>query len=381
MRGSGVLTARSVSGTRNEYDIRELLLRAGPQQVSGELVAMTDRRRGFGVRDMRLQLRDLDLDAVRAYLDTLPFFGTLTGSVSGSGFLDALDVRIDWAFADAWVPGNPVSTDRRGRRRRRPSASEGLVFTGFEVRSSDVDLRTVRLIAPAVILEGRLAAAGTLEGPLRNVTFQGTARHRDGDRPPSVAVGLVHLDTRFDTLGLATDVALEPLSFDGIRRAFPSLKTRGEVRGRFQSAGTLSRLEVNTELSGEIGTLRADGFATLLPPRWGAERLLLRFSRLDLGALTGRDFTSTLAGELRVSGSIDTPARARRRDGARPHPQPDARVGHRQPLRPRPQPGQHHPGGHGVRRVAGRGGGRGGQPRLGGAPYRHGWSSTWWRTA
>ena len=305
MTGSGVLTARSLSGTRNEYDIRELQLRSGPQQVSGELVAMTDRRRGLGFRDMRLQLRDLDLDAVRPYLDTLPFFGTLTGSVSGSGFLDALDVRIDWAFADARVPGNPVSTiaGEGGVGARR---DEGLVFTGFEVRSSDVDLRTVRLIAPAVILEGRLAANGTLEGPLRNVTFQGTARHRDGALPASVAVGLVHLDTRFDTLGLATDVALEPLSFDGIRRAFPTLKTRGEVRGRFQSAGTLSRLEVNTELSGEIGNIRADGFATLLPPRWGAERLLLRFSRLDLGALAGRDFASALAGELRVSGSIDT---------------------------------------------------------------------------
>ncbi|CAN5903160.1 hypothetical protein BH24GEM1_BH24GEM1_06020 [soil metagenome] len=305
MTGSGVLTAHSVSGTRTEYDIRELQLGAGQQRVSGELVALTDRRRGLGVRDMRVQLQNLDLDAVRPYLDTLPFFGTLTGSVAGSGFLDALDVRIDWAFADARVPGNPVSTIA-GTGGVGARGDEGLVFTGFEVRSSDVDLRTVRLIAPAVILEGRLAADGTLEGPLRNVTFQGTARHRDGDRPPSVAVGLVHLDTRSDTLDLATDVALEPLSFEGIRAAFPTLETRGEVRGRFQSAGTLGRLEVDTELSGEIGDLRADGLVTLLPPYWGAERLLLRFSRLDLGALTGRSFTSSMAGELRVSGSIDT---------------------------------------------------------------------------
>jgi hypothetical protein len=305
MTGSGILTARSVSGIRNEYDIRELQLQSGRQRVSGELVAITERRRGLGFRDMRLQLRELDLDAVRGYLDTLPFYGTLTGSVSGSGFLDALDVRLDWAFADARVPGNPVTTIA-GEGGVGARGKEGLVFTGFEVRSSDVDLRTVRLIAPAVILQGRLSATGTLEGPLRDVTFNGTARHRDGDRPASVAVGLVHLDTRFDTLGLDTDVALEPLSFEGIRRAFPSLKTRGEVRGRFQSAGTLSRLEVNTELTGEIGNIQADGFATLLPPRWGAEQLLFRFSRLDLGALTGRDYTSALAGELRVSGSTDT---------------------------------------------------------------------------
>ena len=305
MTGSGILTARSITGSRNEYDIRELQLRAAGQHVSGELVAVTDRKRGLGFRDMRLQLKDLDLDAVRGYLDTLPFFGTLTGSLSGSGFLDAMDVRLDWAFSDARIPGRPITTiaGEGGVGARR---DEGLVFTGFEVRSSDVDLRTVRLIAPAVILEGRLAANGRLDGPLRNVTFRGTARHHDGDRPASVAVGLVHLDTRFDTLGLATDVALEPLSFDGIRRAFPTLETRGEVRGRFQSAGTLSRLEVNTELTGEIGNLRADGFATLLPPRWGAEELLLRFSRLDLGALTGRKLPTSLAGELKVTGSIDT---------------------------------------------------------------------------
>ena len=175
MTGSGVLTARSVSGTRNEYDIRDLQLRAGPQRVSGELVALTDRRRGFGVRDMRVQLRDLDLDAVRAYLDTLPFYGTLTGSVSGSGFLDALDVRIDWAFADARVPGRPVSTiaGEGGVGARR---DQGLVFTGFEVRSSDLDMRTVRLLAPAAILEGRLAADGSLDGPLSDVSFRGTWR-------------------------------------------------------------------------------------------------------------------------------------------------------------------------------------------------------------
>ena len=305
MRGSGVLTARSVSGTRTEYDIRELLLSAGRQRVDGDLVAVTDRRRGFGVRDMRLQLRELDLDAVRPYLDTLPFYGTLSGNVSGSGFLDDLDVRLDWAFADARVPGNPVSTIA-GSGGVGARGEDGLVFSGFEVRSSDVDLRTVRLLAPAVILEGRLAAVGRLDGPLRDVTFEGTARHRDGERPVSAAVGLVHLDTRFDTLGLVTDVALDPLSFDGIRRAFPSLRTRGEVRGRFRSSGTLARLEVSTELAGQIGSVRADGLATLLPPRWAAERMLLRFSRLDLGALTGRDFASALNGELRVTGSIDT---------------------------------------------------------------------------
>ena len=159
------------------------------QRVDGALVAITDRRRGLGFRDMDVTLRDLDLDAARAYVDSLPFFGTLSGTLAGAGFLDAMDVTIDWAFADARVPGRPVIADRGRRHRRGSTRDSGLTFTNFVVRRSDVDLRTVRRLAPAVILEGRLAAAGTLDGPLTNVTFRGTARQQDGDRPASTADG------------------------------------------------------------------------------------------------------------------------------------------------------------------------------------------------
>ena len=61
-------------------------------QVDGELVTITDKRRGLGVRDMNVRLAELDLDAVRPYLDTLPFYGTVTGKLAGSGFLSALDL-------------------------------------------------------------------------------------------------------------------------------------------------------------------------------------------------------------------------------------------------------------------------------------------------
>jgi translocation and assembly module TamB len=305
MTGSGVLAARSISGRRTEYDIRELHLREGPERVDGDLVAITERHRGLGFRDMRLTLRDLDLDAVRYYVDSLPFYGTLTGSLAGDGFLDDMQVRINWAFADARVPGHPVTliAGEGGVGARRDS---GLTFTDFNVRSSDVDLRTVRLVTPAVILEGRLNAVGSLDGPLRNVTFRGTARHQDDGRPPSTAIGMLSLDTRRDTLRLATDVDLEPLDFEGIRRAFPSLKSRGELRGHFRGEGTLADLAVNASLAGDLGTLTANGRMTIDPPRWAAEDLLLRFSRLDLAALTGRDLPTSLAGELRVTGSLDT---------------------------------------------------------------------------
>jgi hypothetical protein len=305
MTGSGVLSARSETGVRTAYDIRDLHLEGEVGRVDGEVVTITDRRRGLGVRDMNLRLAELDLDAVRPYLDTLPFDGTITGKVAGSGFLNALDIGVEWAFRDAAVPGNPLTTIS-GEGGVGASRDSGLTFTEFGVRQSDIDLRTVRRIAPAVILEGRLTAVGTLNGPLRNIRFNGTAQHQDLDRPPSQLEGTVHLDTRFDALGLNTDVVLDPLSFDGIRRAFPSMETRGELRGRFQSRGTLERFAVDAMLTGQIGSLEAHGIATLRPPRWGAENLLLRFSRLDLAALTGKDLPTSLEGEVLVTGSIDS---------------------------------------------------------------------------
>ena len=311
MTGRGVLTARSETGARTAYDIRDLQLRGELGEVEGELVTITDRRRGLGVRDMNVRLDELDLDVVRPFLDTLPFFGTVTGKLAGSGFLNALDLSLEWAFRDAAVPGTPLSTIA-GEGGVGSSRDSGLTFTEFGLRQSDIDLRTIRRIAPAVILEGRLTAVGTLNGPLRDVTFNGTAQHQDGDLPPSQLEGTVHLDTRYQTLGLDSDVMLDPLSFEGIRRAFPNLEARGELRGPFQSRGTLARLAVDASLIGQAGNVEAHGFVTLQPPRWGAEDLLLRFSRLDLAALTGQRLATSLEGEVLATGSVDT---ARAPDG------------------------------------------------------------------
>ena len=110
MAGRAVLTARSETGARTAFDIRDLHLRGIQGQVDGELVTITDRKRGLGVRDMNLRLQDLDLDAVRPYLDTLPFYGKVTGKLAGSGYLNALDLSVELAFTDDAVPGNPFST-------------------------------------------------------------------------------------------------------------------------------------------------------------------------------------------------------------------------------------------------------------------------------
>lgn len=311
LAGRAVVAARSETGARTAFVVTNLHLARGPTRVDGQLTAIDDRLRGLGVRDLRLSHTALDLDELRPFVPDLPFFGTLSGTTSASGYLDALTVRMDWQFADEEVAGRPV-THIVGEGGISAGPGKGLAFHDLTVTESDIDLGTVRRLVPAVILQGRLAATGTLNGPLRDVTFEGTARHRDGNGPPSELEGTVHLDTRRDTLALVTDVALQPLSFDGIRRAFPSLASRGSLTGRVRLNGTLAHLAVDASLSGEIGTLEARGGATVEPPRWGAKDLELGFQRLDLAALRGTGPTTSLNGALRVTGVTDT---ARAPDG------------------------------------------------------------------
>ena len=305
MTGRGTLVAKSESGQLTAYTLRDLHLRNGNQRVDGEVVALQDKVRGIGVRDMNLTLANLDLDAVRGYVDTLPFYGTLSGKLQGSGYLlDRLRLNVDWAYADAQVPGRPVSLIVADGTVGFPK--EGLTFYGINLRSSDIDLGTARRLAPAVVVPGRLAARGTLNGPLRNVVFRGVAMQRDGERPPSVVRGTVHLDTRGRVLALDTDLDLDPLSFEGIRRGFPSLAARGDVRGHVNLSGTMEKLAVDATLAGEIGQLDLHGGMTIVPPRLGADALQVRFRNLDLNALRGTGPVTRLNGNLTATGVIDT---------------------------------------------------------------------------
>ncbi|MGE5090923.1 MAG: translocation/assembly module TamB domain-containing protein [Bacillota bacterium] len=305
MTGRGTLVAKSESGALTAYTLRDMHLRNGNQRVDGEVVALQDRVRGIGVRDMNITLANLDLDAVRGYVDTLPFYGTLSGTLQGSGFLlERLRINVDWAFADAKVPGRPVSLITADGT--VGFGGGGLTFYGVNLRNSDIDLGTARRLAPAVVVPGRLAARGTLNGPLRNVVFRGTAIQRDGQRPPSVVRGRVHLDTRGKVLALETDIDLDPLSFEGIRRGFPSLKSQGEVRGHVNLSGTMEHLAVDATLAGQIGQLDLHGGMTIVPPRLGADALQVRFRDLDLNALRGSGPVTRLNGNLTATGTMDT---------------------------------------------------------------------------
>ena len=90
---AGVLTARSETGARTAYDIRDLHLARAAGQVDGDLVTITDRRRGLGVRDMSLRLAD-SISTLSAPIWTrLPFYGTVTGKLAGSGSWTRMDLQ------------------------------------------------------------------------------------------------------------------------------------------------------------------------------------------------------------------------------------------------------------------------------------------------
>jgi hypothetical protein len=302
--GKGSVQARSVSNSRIEYDIRDLVVGDAGSRVSGRLVAITDIYQGLGFRRLGLNLANLDLDVVRPYLDSIPFYGKITGRLSADGFFKAMTVSLDWSFTDAKVAGAQSRLALDGLLHL--GGAEGMVFEGARLSETDVDLRTVRLVSPAVILEGRLSLNGSLNGPWKNVVFDGTAEHRDDDRPPSRLSGKVRLDTRGAVLGLTTDVVLDSLSFDGIRRTFPTLEAQGSLGGTVKLNGTLERLAVDMDVAGAIGQIRALGVATVTPPRWAADSLRVTFSRVNLAALTRSSPVTSLEGNLVVTGTVDS---------------------------------------------------------------------------
>ncbi|HEY8105392.1 MAG TPA: hypothetical protein VIE46_04745, partial [Gemmatimonadales bacterium] len=310
LAGRARITARSRGATRTDYALADLSLGGAMGQVDGHVTAVADERRGFGVDGMDLKLRAVDLDALRPYLDTIPFQGRVTGTVTGGGFLDSLDVDFDWTFHDARVPGG-ADSHLSAAGHLAFGGPEGTLFDTLTLRNADLDLRTVRLVAPAVPLEGRLQAEGTLAGPWTDLTFDGTAVHHDGGNPASTAQGRIRLDTRTSATAFSGELELEPLLFDGIRRSFPGLAAQGALRGRVALDGTAEHIRVDADVTGDLGHVRATGAFGRRPGGWSADSLTLVFQDLDTRVVTGRGPGTALNGSLFVDGISDSAAAPR----------------------------------------------------------------------
>lgn len=304
-RGAGHLVAHSPNGTSTDYRLDHLTLGQGRASATGKLVAVVDNVRGVGMRGLDLALRDVPLDVMRPYLDTLPFAGAMTGHLAADGFLDALRLGGDLDFADGLVAGAPVS-HLVFEGLIHFGGNEGAVFENFRLQRSDFDLATVHRATPSVVLQGTMRLDGRLDGPWQNADFVGTAEHHAPDGSISRLVGAVRLDTRDTILGVSLDADFDQLSFDALRNGYPQITARGGLVGHVVAHGTLAALDVDANMTGDIGTIRAKGRVATLSPRFSADSLDLMFERFDLEAMMGQGQSSSLNGHLLVSGTIDT---------------------------------------------------------------------------
>jgi hypothetical protein len=304
--GRGRLTAVSVGTNVTEYRIPDLDVGDGTARIRGKLTAISHRFRGLGFRGLDLQLTDVDLDAVRPYLDTLPLTGRLSGRLQAEGYFDQMEIGTDWRFYDYRTADHATNLIQM----RGPvtlGGEEGFIFHNVTLDSADLDLPTIRLAVPAVTLEGRGKGAGTIDGPWKDFTFTGHLTQVDQQRPASATEGRIRINTR-DTARVVLDADLDfkPLDFEGIRRSFPTLTTLGTVSGPVHLEGPLDRMFVRADLTGELGKIKAEGIMTMLPPRWGGDSLRLDFKDLDVSQVVGRGVPTRLTGHAIMNGTIDS---------------------------------------------------------------------------
>ncbi len=303
--GRGRVVAFSPAGSRTDYRLEELVLGGEGATAAGRLIASVDVRRGLGMRELDLALRTVPLDVMRPYLDTLPFAGTLTGRLRADGFLDRLTLAGDLAFVDALAPGTPRS-QLVFEGPIRFGGPAGAVFEGFALQNTQLAMPTIARMIPAVVFPGELRLRGRLDGAWENARFRGTAEHEAPGGALSRMMGAARFDVRGALLGLDLDLTLDQLSFAALRTGYPDLAPRGGLTGRVVAVGPLDAVQLDADVTGEIGAIRARGEVGLAYPRLSANALVLEVRRLDADALLGQGGSTALNGTVTVTGVIDS---------------------------------------------------------------------------
>ena len=272
-RGAGTIEVGV--GGRLAIDIDGLEYRDGGASVEGRLAVESDGH-DVVIREIALRTIDADVSLVRPLLDTLPFDGSITGRTRLKGPLQALQADIDWAYRDRRADEQPT-TYLTARGQIAIGGESGLRFDQVTLQSASVSLATVRVLVPTFALRGRLGAFGTLSGPWRNATLDGTIEHHDEGMPVSVARGTVRLDTRAPETSFDAELVVAPLSLDAMRASYPGLAVGGAYRGALTATGTIDSLALDVDLTLGSGRLRGRSIVSL-------NDSLLAFTDFDLAA-------------------------------------------------------------------------------------------------
>src|SRR5439155_1438113 len=138
---------------RVTIDGRTLDLTFGNGRLTGHVTAFSAADSGLvALRQGDLMARDLSLDLPRVYIDSLPFYGRLTGQTLVDGPMSALKIETDWSFRDSLVPGWPES--QINGKGEINVAGKDLAFQPFAVTAARLDVGTVRRLVPAFDLQG-----------------------------------------------------------------------------------------------------------------------------------------------------------------------------------------------------------------------------------
>ena len=278
----GGVQLTSHGGRLLEILLRPLDLRFGAGRLTGRVTAFSAADSGLvALRAGDLVARDLSLDFARVYIDSLPFYGRLTGQTIVDGPMNALKIETAWYFRDSLVPGWPESQIHG--KGEVDVAGADVAFRPFVVDAGRIELSTVRRLVPGFGLPGELDATGTLTGTLKNAQFSGTIRHHDADRPASVIRGVVRLDSRADVLGVFADVHADSLSLEGLTGGRAGFPLRGTLAGTIRMNGPLSGVETHAdvEMRGGGGVVRGDG-TLLLGGSYGIRDFTLRAFDVNL---------------------------------------------------------------------------------------------------
>ncbi len=204
-----------------------------------------------------LVMDNFDIEYFSLILDSLPVHGRLTGTLDADGPRQAVVTEIDWDFADSlanWDESRIVANGMVAI-----GDADGIAFDDFEISRGSFALSTIRLLVPAIDLQGILFGRGTLNGPWLEPSFDGDVRHEYGAAPSSRFTGTVQLNALGPTLGVWADLVFDSLNVEGIRGTYPDIPLFGAFGGNLSLRGYLDSLGFQTNLSGERGRVVANG--------------------------------------------------------------------------------------------------------------------------
>ena len=255
--GHAAVRVRLLAGRGSDWSFRDAAFTTGRSRVRGSLALVAGREGGVWLDTLAVDAQPLDLALLTPFLGRPPVAGTVRGLVRAKGALASLAVATDLTLSDEGVAGGPTS-QVNGSGVVTIGGSDGIAFHRFTLSAADIALATVRKLAPAVTLQGRLLLSGTLDGPWRDVAFAGALRHTDGPGAESAARGSVRL-TLADTVRVAADLAADSLSLDDLHRSWPALALRGALAGSLRVHGPVTALAVEAALGGSRGAFTARG--------------------------------------------------------------------------------------------------------------------------